>query len=180
MGISFFFIILVVAGVVLLAITTAYFYIYKRKINQMLKSPKEQHSIMVAPHKIVIVSAMVFLLCVSVASYFLGYKAACSDYEYGLSQSQTTFETFYAEIIEIEDNQIVVDGIDINDINYRGQFTLEVYGETELVWHNSPIAISDLKEGHIISITLAAPSGTVDISAEVITDIARIQVLSDQ
>lgn len=180
MGIPFFFLILALAGVILLAVTMAYFYVYKRKINQMLKSPKEQHTAMMAPHKLAIITTIVLLLCISFISYFVGYKAAYDDYEHGLSQSQTTFETFYAEIIKIEDNQITVDGIDINDVKYRGQFTLEIYGETQIGWHESPIVFSDLKEGHIISITLAAPSGTVDTSTEVITDIASIQVLSDQ
>lgn len=179
MGFPLFILLLALAGVILLVVIMTYLHVYQWKINRALKSPRSHQSAMIEPRRLAMIVSVVLLLCVSFISYFAGYKAAYNDFEYSLSQSQTSSETFYAVIVKIQDNQIIVDGIEYNEEKYRGQFTLELYGETQLTCQGSPITFSDLKEGHMISVTLAAPSGTVDLSAEVITDIASIQLLSD-
>ena len=43
-------------------------------------------------------------------------------------------ETFYAAITDISDSSITVQGMEINDINFRGRFTFPVMEETSYLW----------------------------------------------
>ncbi|MDO5292670.1 MAG: hypothetical protein Q4F05_07960 [bacterium] len=61
--------------------------------------------------------------------------------------------TFYATIHEISSSgQLQVSGLDINDINYRGKFTISTTDQTKFIWRGTDISINDLKPDDIISI----------------------------
>lgn len=74
---------------------------------------------------------------------------------------------------EVSGNALIVEGISLNDENYRGEFKYDVVKGTKLEWHNTPISLSDLDEGDLISITLVTDRGGV-------TDVFKIQLLDDE
>jgi len=87
-------------------------------------------------------------------------------------------QTFYATIEKISGNNILVEGLKINDINYRDEYTFNVQENTILLWRGTIINISDLKEGQTISITCV---GTIEETyPAIITNVVRIQLLNDE
>ena len=180
MGFPVFFLIVLALIILLIAIIAVYFQIYKRNINKALVGTEAKAAPMTPPYKVAIILSLVFLIVALVISYFVGYKAAYDDFERGMEQSNLVHDVFYAEVVKVDGQHIAVDGLDINDVDYRGEYTLEVYPETELVWHDTTISLSDLKEGHIVSVVLYSVDGKIDTTANPIIDIAKIQLLSDE
>ena len=100
------------------------------------------------------IKIVIFLLLIILAigvGYFIGYKSAYDRIEN--ATPNITPETFYAEIKEMKENWFQVEGLSINDINYRGKFEFSVDGETELEWRGTAIEVSDFDIGDTISIT---------------------------
>ena len=48
---------------------------------------------------------------------------------------------------------VLVKGLETNDINYRGEFDFSVDNDTELLWREKKIELSNLKEGQNVLIT---------------------------
>ncbi len=153
-GLTIFFAILFVAA--LLFITLAvYLHIYKKKINWVL-STGESGAKMPAPYKVAIVLTVALLLVGIVSSYFIGYKVAYDHFEDSAWQlSPSDIQTFYAEVKEIETNSITVEGIALNEEQYRGVFQYDVW--------NDEINLSDLEQGDMIAITLLTAADTTNI-----------------
>lgn len=96
----------------------------------------------------------------------------------GRRESETEVDTFYASILEIEEGRLLVEGLSVNDINYRGQFRFTVGENTNLEWRSTPMTLSDLKVGATISITY---TGSVKESSPAIIDnVLKIQLLDDE
>ena len=86
-------------------------------------------------------------------------------------------ETFYAAITDISDSSITVQGMEINDINFRGRFTFPVMEETSYLWRGTRISPKDLEEGDNISITF---TGLVRESSPAgIQEVLKVQLLDD-
>lgn len=151
---AFFIIILFVAA--LLFITLAvYLHIYKKKINWVL-STGESGAKMPAPYKVAIVLTVALLLVGTVSSYFIGYQVAYDYFEDSMWQlSPSNIQTFYAEVKEIETNSITVDGIALNEEQYRGVVQYDVW--------NDEINLSDLEQGDMVAITLLTAADTTNI-----------------
>jgi len=93
-------------------------------------------------------------------------------------QNETNSQTFYAEIKNINNTSLLVDGLEVNDINYRGEFSFKITEETKLEWRNTTIDISDLDEGDNISITF---EGEIQETYPAnINDVVRIQLLDNE
>ena len=74
MVISLFWIILSII-ITLLVMITAYFLLYRRRINRALReggSPRP----LAPPHRVLVLAALVLLAAAVVISYFVGYKTA--------------------------------------------------------------------------------------------------------
>ena len=114
------------------------------------------------------------LLVVAVSFYFIGYKVAYDRMEAPAPEQQT----FYAVITGINGRQLAVDGMEINDVNFRGAFTFEVTEETVLVWRGTGLQVSELEVGDSVSITF---SGSIqETSPARISDVLRLQLLDDE
>lgn len=125
------------------------------------------------------IKIVIFLLLIILAigvGYFIGYKNAYDRIEN--ATPNITPETFYAEIKEMKENWFQVEGLSINDINYRGKFEFSVDGETELEWRGTAIEVSDFDIGDTISITYFG--NYLESSPAQITGIIRIQLLDDE
>ena len=103
----------------------------------------------------IIVGMIVIILLSFTIGFFIGKMYVVND---DLAISKVYGQTFYANIESIKQYNdggfhINVRGLEINDINYRGDFTFTINDNIDMTWRGEKIGISDLKEGDIISIT---------------------------
>ena len=91
-----------------------------------------------------IVRFVIVILCYSVAIAgifcFIGYKIAYDRIEN--SAPALISQTFYATISDIQDNTLTVTGMEINDINFRGEFRFSVTEETKIIWRYTDILMA--------------------------------------
>lgn len=173
MGFPIFFLVVLAVAALLIVTVAVYFQVYKRNINKTLETNASTHVPMTPPYKVAIVLTIAVLIVGILISYFSGYKAGYDSYEKRVKTSAFDIQTFYAEVKEVGDNTILVEGISLNDESHRGEFRYDVWEETKLEWHNTPISLSDLDEGDLVSITLITGGGGI-------TDIFKIQLLDDE
>ena len=99
----------------------------------------------------------------------------------GCAQEEQTplADTFYATILEIDGDILLVEGMEVNDINTRGQFYIQVDENTQLDWLGTEITLSDLQAGDTIAITW---SGLVQETypARIVDPVHRIKLLDDE
>lgn len=86
--------------------------------------------------------------------------------------------TFYATILEKYDSHLIVEGLEVNDINSRGQFQFNVDESVELQWRYTQITLDDLDVGDTISITYTG--SVMEISPAIISEVLEIQLLDDE
>ena len=166
-----FFVIVVFVVALPAVITMVYLQVYKRYVNRVFNSDKA-HSTMVPPYKIVIILTVMVLFLGVLLSLSVGYKIGNAEYEKNLEElSAFDFHTFYAEVSEVSEHTITLNGISLNEGRYRGEFQYEVWGETSIAHQNQPIALSDLKPGDLVSVIL-----TTDKNA--VTELFKIQLIA--
>lgn len=130
--------------------------------------------------EIKIILIVLLVVIALVIGYFVGYKRAYDNIENASQNVNYTNEqqTFYAEIKEINNNNILVEGLSVNDINYRGKFIFSIIGETKLEWRGTEINLSDLDVGDNISITFSGE--ILDTYPAQINNVIKIQLLDDE
>ena len=128
--------------------------------------------------KIKLIFCMAGIIAFASLSFYIGYKMGFKRSESNISHTENQQRTFYAVIQEIDDDYVRVAGAEINDINFRGEFTFTVPDKTKFEWRNTDISVSDLKVGNYISITF---SGLVlETYPAQISNITKIQLLDDE
>ena len=100
---------------------------------------------------------LIFWLLIVIISLFLGYiigyKNAYDKMENNNLVSLEDYQTFYAKILKITDNILLVEGLDVNDIKFRQNYEVMVIGETKILCNNENLNLSDLKVGDNIMVT---------------------------
>ena len=171
MKIPIFFLLFLIVFIVFIVTIAVYFQVYKRHINKVLvENASPQHSMM-PPYKMAIVMTVISLIICVMISYFMGYYKAyniCEEHTNTIAPND--IQTFYAQVIEIEEHTISVEGISINEEKYQGKFSYEIWGEVFIGWNDAQIPLSELSEGDIVSITLLTDSSGL-------SDIFKIQLL---
>lgn len=125
-------------------------------------------------HKEKVVMTIIVLLIGILIGYFGGYVNAYKDYEEDAwVMSHSDIQTFYAEVKDVGENSLLVEGISLNDESYRDEFQYDVWGEVSIYRQDAVIQLSDLSKGDLISITLV--TDRTDI-----TTIFKIQLLDDK
>lgn len=134
-----------------------------------------------------IILSIIVILLVAIVSYFVGYKKAYNDYESFLNNNDNgvKYQSFYATITDIEDTGLTIDdtaltvkGLDINDINFRGNFKFVITEATEIEWRYTKLDTSELEIGDKISIIF---TGNIQESEPAkIEDVLKIQLLEDE
>lgn len=127
-------------------------------------------------HKKIIIFA-ISLFAVAIAAFFVGRLTANRNYNWLPSVSG---QTFYAKILKVDGNYLHVEGLEVNDINHRGEFTFTIDENTMLEWHNTKLLMTsgDLDAGDLISITYSGfvletyPAG--------LTKVDKITLLDDE
>jgi len=125
------------------------------------------------------------LLLVSVISYFLGAVITYRKLDNSLNNQNINYQSFYATIIDIKDTGfekepklIGVKGLDINDINFRGNFEFLVTEATELEWRYTMLEPNELEIGDNIAIIFTGNIEEKDPAS--INDVLKIQLLDDK
>ena len=120
------------------------------------------------------------MLCYSVAlagvSGWIGYKVASGRVEDAAPAARP--QTFYATVSDIRDNAVTVTGMEVNDINFRGEFCFSVTEETEITWRYTDISLGDLEAGDNVSITFTGE--VMETSPAQIQRVEMIQLLDDE
>ena len=79
-----------------------------------------------------VLAVIVFLLAfagANVGSFLLGRASAEHN-----SVSWEEASVFYAQIVERRENTLLVEGLPVNDVNHRGQFSFTLGEDTRLLW----------------------------------------------
>ena len=84
---------------------------------------------------------------------------------------------FHAEIINVNENNIHVKGLDCNDINFRSEFTFNITEETSIEWRYTDIKKDDLYNGQRILIVGSGP--IMQSYPAQLTNVSLIQLLDD-
>jgi len=128
--------------------------------------------------KISIVLGLIVIIGISFASgLFVGNKTS-------LLTPKVYGHTFYATIESIKQYNdgsihITAKGLEINDINYRNDFTFKVDDSIKITWIGGKLKASDLKIGNNISITFTDEIITTVIPTP-LKEVVEIQVLDDE
>ncbi len=121
---------------------------------------------------------LVIIIIVGLIFFIINY----SNIKYNGKLEQKDADVFYATIEEIREyngiTTVLVKGLDVNDINHRGEFDFSIDANTELLWHGTKIEISDLKEGQNISIT--STGEVLERYPAGLTKVTRVIVLDDE
>ena len=124
---------------------------------------------------VVVICAVV----IAVISFFTGLIVGKSEQKNSNTSSALTGgQTFYATVKENNNGSFLVEGLPVNDINFRGEFRFTVSDDTKLEWRYEDIYVNELCIGNNISITF-----TGDIQETypaVIMDVTKIQLLDDE
>ncbi len=124
--------------------------------------------------KIIRVTAII-LLCAGCV--LLGYCLGCLNVRNQASREPMRSETFYASITTINENEFVVEGLEVNDVNHRGTMVISADENTAYEWRYTAIAREELEAGDTISITY---TGTVaECYPPIYSGIERVQLLDD-
>ena len=123
---------------------------------------------------------VVAMLCYSAvlagAFCFIGYKAAYDRME---NAAPTIIpQTFYATISDIQGNTLKVTGMEVNDINFRGEFCFSIAEKTKIAWRYTDISIEDLDMGDHISITFTGE--ILETYPVEIQQVEIVQLLDDE
>lgn len=120
---------------------------------------------------------LICIIIISLISYIIGYNIQKNRCDTNTKNIINT-TTFYATITNIEKDYMHVNGLDINDINYQGEFTFSISKNTNLEWRGTRIENKDLTIGDNISITF---TGEVQETYPAkIHNVIRIQLLKDK
>lgn len=105
--------------------------------------------------------------------------AALGGYAVGKNTAEPVFgTTFYASIDQINGSSLLVTGLEVNDINSRGQFRFQITDHTALEWRHTPIEPTQLKAGDRISVTY---TGAVEETYPAgLEGVVRVQLLEDE
>lgn len=120
--------------------------------------------------KVMIATAVVIFT--AILFYFIGYSVAVSR------NADKQSQTFYATIMDVQNETLRVKGMDVNDINFRGEFTFSVTKDTKLTWRYTDIKLEDLSVGDNISITFTGE--IAESYPGQIRHVTAIQLLNDK
>lgn len=128
---------------------------------------------------------------IKIGTCFMQYN----DFDEEMKRYETKFEeesqkndynirndVFNARIKEIRKyngiTTVLIEGIESNDINHRGEFSFSVDNDTELLWKETKIELSSLKESQYVSIT--SIGDVLEKYPAVLTKVIKVIVLDEK
>ena len=119
---------------------------------------------------ILTVAFILYSALIALVFYLAGLKSADDSY-----QPQ---QTFYATISDISGNTLTVRGMEVNDINFRSEFSFTITDNTRILWRYTDISAQELEPGDNISVTFTGEILETDPAR--INDVVLIQLLDDE
>ncbi|ACL18995.1 hypothetical protein [Desulfitobacterium hafniense] len=119
--------------------------------------------------KTILIGYLILLVAVASGGFWIGRNTA----------DPIAGATFYATIEDIDQNNFLVNGLDVNDINNRGEVYFSVDNKTKLEWRHTQITREDLQIGDTISVTYL---GEVQESypRRIVNPVIRVTLLEDE
>lgn len=112
-------------------------------------------------------------IVIFVVAFAVGFSVAKSQKE-----KEQRVEVVYAEIISADNGFFHVKGLDVNDINGRGEFTFYARENTALVWRGTKISLSDFQAGDRIAFFFTG--GILESFPGQVENVTRIKLLDDE
>lgn len=120
---------------------------------------------------ICLIAAVLLAAGAFVGGFFAGKNTADTD-------KNTICEVVYAEILDINDNFFHVKGLEVNDVNGRGEFTFSAKENTRLVWRGTEIPLADFNIGDKIAFYYSG--AVLETFPAQIPDVRIIKLLEDE
>ena len=123
-----------------------------------------------------VLAVIVFLLAfagANVGSFLLGRASAEHN-----SVSWEEASVFYAQIVERRENTLLVEGLPVNDVNHRGQFSLTLGEDTRLLWHGEEITQEALRPGDTVAVTYSGE--TLEVYPVMLPQVYQVLLLEDE
>ena len=119
--------------------------------------------------KTILIGYLILLVAVASGGFWIGRNTA----------DPIAGATFYATIEDIDQNNFLVNGLDVNDINNRGEVYFSVDNKTKLEWRHTEITREDLQIGDTNSVTYL---GEVQESypRRIVNPVIRVTLLEDE
>ena len=95
----------------------------------------------------------------------------------GQQDEPMNMTVFYAEVEIVDESSLLVSGLDINDINFRGRFYLSVDQQTPVLWRYTDISLEDLSPGAVVSV--AFTGSVLESEPAQIREVLSITLLDD-
>ncbi len=123
---------------------------------------------------IFIVAVTVLVIGAFVGGFFAGKSG--QRVETQLAWSDT--EVVYAEILRVDDGFFHVRGLDVNDINGRGEYTFYAKEHTKLIWRGTELSLSDFDAGDRIAFYFSGE--VLESYPAQVPNVLKIKLLDDE
>lgn len=123
------------------------------------------------PRWAVILIFVLYSAALAAGSFFIGRRSAPNAESVGSA-------TFYATVTGIDGPSLQVEGLDINDINYRGEFTFTVGEDTRLVWRGTALRLDELRAGALVSVTFSGE--VLEVYPSILPTVYQVALLDDE
>lgn len=123
-----------------------------------------------------VLAVIVFLLAfagANVGSFLLGRASAEHN-----SVSWEEAPVFYAQIVERRENTLLVEGLPVNDVNHRGQFSFTLGEDTRLLWRGEEITQEALHSGDTVAVTYSGE--TLEVYPVMLPQVYQVLLLEDE
>lgn len=122
----------------------------------------------------VIIAASVLIVGAFVGGFFAGKSGQRVETQYVWSDC----EAVYAEILDASDGFFHVKGLDVNDINGRGEYTFTAKENTQLVWRGTELSLSDFHPGDRIAFFYVGE--VLETYPAQVQNVVKIKLLDDE
>ena len=85
--------------------------------------------------------------------------------------------TFYATITDVRTHSLQVEGLDINQINFRSLYRFSIDEDTQLVWRGTPVELNELRPG--LTVLVSFTGKILETYPVGLTEVCRVEVLDD-
>ncbi len=123
---------------------------------------------------ILIIVTVVLIIGAFVGGYFAGKSGQRVETQLVWSDVQVV----YAEILSVKDGFFHVKGLDVNDINGRGEFTFFTNENTKLIWRGTELSLSDFESGDRIALFYTGE--VLESYPAQIQNVVKIKLLDDE
>ncbi|MGN1338702.1 MAG: hypothetical protein ACI4WS_00260 [Oscillospiraceae bacterium] len=127
-----------------------------------------------AKRAIIILAAAVLISGAFVGGFFAGKSGQRVETQLAWSDS----EVVYAEILDVNDGFFHVRGLDVNDINGRGEFTFTAKEHTQLIWRGTELSLSDFQPGDRIAFFYVGE--VLETYPVQVSNVVKIKLMDDE